>query len=178
MTPLVAKLRHSLVEDGVVVSLARKGENTVLGSLTASDARRFAWAILADLEPDEKPPVPLTQRLSGSVINARAANRVKSFTDLERKLRRGFKLQPTTVSVLVALYKAKGEYINHQTIKTKVWGPDNQPLSRSVDVFICKLRKALGAESIATELWSGYALTKSGMALCKSVVEGNFDVSA
>jgi hypothetical protein len=46
------KLRYVVVADGVAVSFLRDGAHVASLTVTESEAKRFAWAILADLDPD------------------------------------------------------------------------------------------------------------------------------
>jgi DNA-binding response OmpR family regulator len=83
--------------------------------------------------------------------------------DVERcaKLKAAFTLTGKEAEILLLLYD-RPRVLSKQAILSAVWGPDSDILSRTVDVFMCKLRKKLGFPSLETIWGSGYRLTPEG----------------
>lgn len=72
-------IRHQVRDDGVLITM-KQSWGTVCATLTESEAKRLAWSILSDLDPDEVEAIaPRSAYTASSRGRQRAAalNRVK-----------------------------------------------------------------------------------------------------
>ena len=71
-------------------------------------------------------------------------------------LNKTIRLEKLTFELLVYMINREGRTINRQQILSDVWGADVVVTTRSIDVAIWKLRKAIGEDRIQTIKKIGY----------------------
>lgn len=85
--------------------------------------------------------------------------------DMENRLCLVLGISKTEAAILALLYNRRGATLSKGAIWDVLYaGSDSEPLLKIVDVFICKLRRRLPEDSIATIWGRGYTLTATGLA--------------
>lgn len=155
---MIITLRHQLQDDErVLVTVG--GAVPVSIHVQASEAKRFAWGLLADLDPDqyeELGPRPEVER----------DNRVA-------RLQRAFKLTPTAAGLLLALYDASGALVSFGALDLAMGSGrkrDEDRRTESVRVIASTVRRALGKRSVMSVWGRGYRLSEEAAARIKAVL--------
>lgn len=96
-------------------------------------------------------------------------------------LARSLGLSPGELSVVLALYRANGRVVPSSFIEETIpstWGRAGDRCDRLVAVYVCRIRKALGAGVIETVCLMGYQLTSAGREIIRGALEGEQAVAA
>lgn len=163
MNAAPVRLRHALTDHGVSITLHRGGEALAVASVADGEAKRFAWALLADLDPGD---IDVEQR---STLMEAASRRAQDASSSERALQEAFRLARTPAAILLALFCAPGFLTKPQIMKA-VYGGDPSPTPKIIDVYVCRLRALLSPEAIRTDRYHGYCLTDIGRNLVAPVL--------
>ena len=138
---MTTTLSHRCQEDGVHIS---GGHQLV----SYEEARRFAWALLADVDPER----------AGASISAE---------DLAmHKLRRAYPLPPGACRLLLTLLAAT-QPLHRERLIALIGSNGTQGV---IDVYVCHIRRALGANAIESVWGNGYVLTAVGRSRVKEVL--------
>lgn len=78
------------------------------------------------------------------------------------KVMRRWRLTGSEAQLLVALHDAKGRACSKDHLLDALYGQGEGPEIKIIDVFVCKLRKKIGAEKISTVWGRGYMLSAAG----------------
>lgn len=149
------RLAHQLTEDGVTVVLRPAIGSPSSLRVSPSEAKRFAWSILADVDPDggmgaggeqiEVGAITLAREQASVMVSGRAVHlTVKEFAILE----------------LLAV--RRGQTLSKEAIFQHLYQGRDEPELKIIDVFLCKIRNKLrphGAhDQIETSWGRGYRL--------------------
>lgn len=93
---------------------------------------------------------------------------------VEGILRSAFKIAPSEVTLLLALYRARGKVLSREQLNEAVppkWSRVEDRASNLISVWVCRLRKKIGSDAIENQ-WDGkYALTATGIAKVQAALE-------
>jgi DNA-binding response OmpR family regulator len=116
-------------------------------------------------------PADRIEELEAEVHYLRSELRRLHEADRALSLRAEFGVGPTEAAILLAFWAAKGRILTAEHIYSYLplsrWDGDLLP----VRVYVCKLRKKVGADCILTVKGQGYCLTLRGMV----AIEAAFD---
>lgn len=77
---------------------------------------------------------------------------------------RHFRLTGKEADIFCALRHANGAFLNRDRLMSLLYSDAiEEPEVKIIDVFLCKLRKKIGPESLSTRWGFGYALTEVGI---------------
>ncbi len=134
---LPSMLRYSLTADDLaLVTMTGDDGRPFHGRVTIGELRRFAWAALADLEPDGGGVAPTWE-------DETAIRRVQQALCVERK---------AALFALVLLASA-GVVVTRERFQ-EFTDPNGSP--KTIDVHIHRLRSALAKKGIAVEIKSAW----------------------
>lgn len=80
-------------------------------------------------------------------------------TDQARIMER-FSLSPKAAKILMALRTSNGRLLSHDFL-VETFAPESER-DKIIDVYICKIRKAIGRDSVKTCWGEGFSLTEAG----------------
>lgn len=149
-----ARIAHHVTDDGVLVVLRPEiGAPTSL-RVTPGEAKRHAWALLADLGEDTEEPVD--EITVGPIRIEPEAVRVSVDGHL-------IHLSRSLYVLLCRLAATPGRPVSKDALMDALYGDRDQPACKILDVMICKLRAALdqhGAGGHIVTAWGmGYSLS-------------------
>jgi len=81
------------------------------------------------------------------------------------KGKKKLKLTPKEFTLLKFLISREGEVVSRETLLNEVWGYERYPTTRTIDTFICALRKKIEKDPdhpvhLITVPWAGYKFQK------------------
>lgn len=115
-----------------------------------------------------KRPEDMTrEELEEEVAYLRREMGVAEHADLIWRLRSRFRISPGAIEMLLALYRAGGKTLNKSQLEFAVdaEGARDRDYGNIVNVYVCRIRKALGDDAIGTHWGRGFRLTPEGIAL-------------
>lgn len=97
-----------------------------------------------------------------------------SLTD-QASLRREYGMPRGDAALALRLYNAHGRVVSAESLEESIpsrhGGPVSDRCVKIVDVYICRIRKALGFEAIATACGLGYQMTPAGQEKIRRALE-------
>lgn len=100
---------------------------------------------------------------------------IEADRDTVRKLAAALNITHHEAHLLSLLYAKRGGTVSRNGLMDAMYaGPDDEPNIKIIDVWVCKLRRKIGAQTILTLYCMGYGLSPEGQELCRRAIAGEY----
>lgn len=153
----MSALSYELTDDGVTVIMRPQIGAASMAKLSLSEAKRFGWSLLADVDPDGAEDAPEEAgEVTFGKLHLDRASMVARFDG------RPMHLTVSEWAIVERLARRGGRIVSRHALMEAIYGAETERDPKIIDVFICKVRgkfRALGGDRLIESEWGkGYRL--------------------